>query len=551
LSRRDRKARHLAVAAHLRATFAGDGDEVIDAVAHHYQDALAAVPDDPDAERIRSEAVAALVRGAQRALRSGAPRGASANYVAAATLTGQQDGRTHGSDPSGDAAPMWEAAAEAGLLAADYAAALDHANRAAAGHEAAGRSRDAARAEALAGRALGFEGRKTEARNRLAAAVQVLRPEPDRDTVRALSYLAGAHAGWDGDADALTSEALQLGQDVDVDDGLLARLFAMRGGFLSANNRPAEALACVEYAARLAERSDDSEQAAIALMNLSDGLLCVDPRAAADAARRSCEHSARVGGRQLLGIAVLNLSTALILTGDWDGAQAALTAVAETSGIDDVDEHSNGRAILAALRGDVASAQQFAALPRMRASEDPQDRAVCEGLDTLIAAAQGDAVSTLAHAWEVLALVPALGVRGEYVAYVWSPAVRAARAVGDAATVQELLAVLEPFPDGQLTPLLRAERDLALACRSADAGDPWADELFLKAVAAQRRFASPYHLAQALLDHAEFLAATGRPDRAESAVSEARALVAALGAGPIVARADRINQTLAAEPAAS
>ena len=111
--------------------------------------------------------------------------------------------------------------------------------------------------------------------------------------------------------------------------------------------------------------------------------------------------------------------------------------------------------------------------------------------------------------------------------------------------------MLEPFPDGQLTPLLRAERDLALACRAADAGDPWADESFLKAVAAQRRFASPYHLAQALLDHAEFLAATGKPDRAESAVSEARALVAALGAGPIVARADRINQTLAAEPAAS
>ena len=51
LSRRDRKARHLAVAAHLRATFAGDGDEVIDAVAQHYQDALRAVPDDPTSSR--------------------------------------------------------------------------------------------------------------------------------------------------------------------------------------------------------------------------------------------------------------------------------------------------------------------------------------------------------------------------------------------------------------------------------------------------------------------------------------------------------------------
>ena len=46
LSRRDRKARHLAVAAHLRATFPRDGEEVIDVVARHYVDALEAVPDD-------------------------------------------------------------------------------------------------------------------------------------------------------------------------------------------------------------------------------------------------------------------------------------------------------------------------------------------------------------------------------------------------------------------------------------------------------------------------------------------------------------------------
>src|SRR6202008_406254 len=49
LSRRDRKARHLKVAAHLRTAFAGDGEEVADVIARHYLDALAAVPDDSDA----------------------------------------------------------------------------------------------------------------------------------------------------------------------------------------------------------------------------------------------------------------------------------------------------------------------------------------------------------------------------------------------------------------------------------------------------------------------------------------------------------------------
>ena len=40
LSRRDRKARHLAVAAHLRSAFPGDGEEVADVIARHYLDAL-------------------------------------------------------------------------------------------------------------------------------------------------------------------------------------------------------------------------------------------------------------------------------------------------------------------------------------------------------------------------------------------------------------------------------------------------------------------------------------------------------------------------------
>ena len=47
LSRRDRKARHLAVAAHLRAVFPGDGEEVTDVIARHYLDALEPCPPTP------------------------------------------------------------------------------------------------------------------------------------------------------------------------------------------------------------------------------------------------------------------------------------------------------------------------------------------------------------------------------------------------------------------------------------------------------------------------------------------------------------------------
>jgi predicted ATPase len=87
LSRRDRKARHLKVAAHLRAAFPGDGEEVSGVIARHYLDALEALPADPDAGQIRGQAIAALIRAAERAGRAGAPAAAAASYVAAAKLT--------------------------------------------------------------------------------------------------------------------------------------------------------------------------------------------------------------------------------------------------------------------------------------------------------------------------------------------------------------------------------------------------------------------------------------------------------------------------------
>src|SRR5262249_22696729 len=113
LARRDRKVRHLAVAAHLRHAFANDGEEISEVVARHYLDALAAVPDDPDATEIRGEAVAALTRAAERAERSGAPARAGSSYAQAAELTEQTE------DGALVAARWWERAADTVLVASD------------------------------------------------------------------------------------------------------------------------------------------------------------------------------------------------------------------------------------------------------------------------------------------------------------------------------------------------------------------------------------------------------------------------------------------------
>ena len=67
LSKKERRARHLAAAAHLSAAFAEDEDEVVEVIASHYLAAYEAAPDADDAGDIRGKARATLVRAGERA----------------------------------------------------------------------------------------------------------------------------------------------------------------------------------------------------------------------------------------------------------------------------------------------------------------------------------------------------------------------------------------------------------------------------------------------------------------------------------------------------
>src|SRR5262249_1874047 len=60
LSRRDRKALHLAVADHLADEWGAEEEEIVEVVASHYVEALQAVPDADDAGEIRARACAMM-----------------------------------------------------------------------------------------------------------------------------------------------------------------------------------------------------------------------------------------------------------------------------------------------------------------------------------------------------------------------------------------------------------------------------------------------------------------------------------------------------------
>ena len=565
LSRRDRKARHLAVAAHLRAAFPEDGEEAADVIASHYLDALRAVPDDPDTAVIRGQAIGMLVRAGQRAERTGAPASAAASYATAAGLsadetglsadqTGPSAGKT--GRPDGEAGPrtadadaaangrrsagfLWEMAAQAADTSGDWALAVEHAGRAREDHLRHGRARDAARAQASAGGALRQWGRLGEARDQLTPALAALRDDSDADTVRALRELATVEvfAGTPA-ADALTAEALVLGQALAVDDATLASLFITRGICLSSTSRRAEGAAYYREAARLAGPAGDSLLLGRALLNLADAVTGSDPAAGAAAAADAAAYARQAGARDYLAFAVVNLAQALLMLGEWDTVAAELAQATDADGLAGLEFLDCYRAWAAALRGDAPAAQAvLSGLDELRASEDIQAQALVALAEAFTAAARRQPAAALDRARAALDCAAVLGISHECPRWAWPLAARAAWDLADTGAAAELLELLDRYRPGELAPMMRAERDLARArLATLEVGQDGAGTALASAVAGLRQQSTPYHLAHGLLDHAAWLTTHGEPDAA-AAISEATAIAAKLGCQPLLDRA--------------
>ena len=503
-----------------------------DVIARHYLDALTAAPEDHDAERIRAEAAAARVRAAERAERTGALAQAATSYASAAELTPAPD--AEGQQAVGR---LWERAVQAAVDAGDYGPAVRYADRARGCYLQCGQARAAARVQAIAGQALRLWGRIGEARDQLTIAMEVLRAVPDRDTVRALDQLATV-AVFSGspDADQLSAEALALGQDLDVDAGLLGGLLLTRGIFLGLIGRRPQSIAYIRESIRLATQAGDNLSLGRTLNNLSAIMAATDPAAAVEAARTAAGHLRRTGARDYLAVTVFNVGQALLMLGDWDAAEAEL-ARADADGLADHPFIITLQAWLAALRGDADRAQtMLTAAPDMRASEEPQSQAEICAAETFIAAARRQPETTLRHARATLAYADVLGVTHEATRWAWPLAARSAWELDDTATAKELLAMLDALQPGRLPPMLRAERDLARARLASGDGDG-----FAAAITRQRELSTPYHLAHGLLDYAWVLSRRGEAEAAAAAAGEATAIAIQLRCQPLLERAAELE----------
>jgi tetratricopeptide (TPR) repeat protein len=308
-------------------------------------------------------------------------------------------------------------------------------------------------------------------------------------------------------------------------------------------------MAYLRESTRLATQAGDTLILGRALNNLSAILAETDPAAAAEAARVAASHLRRTGARDYLAVTVFNLAQALLMLGDWDAAEAELAQAADADGLAGNETIINHQAWLAAIRGDADLAQALlTAMPDMRASEEPQTKALVIIVEVFIASARGEPEATLHRARATLAYAEALGIAHEATRWAWPLAVRTAWELGDVATSKELLAMLDALQPGRLPPMLRAERDLARV-RLAGIGD--SGEQFAAAITGLREQSTPYHLAHGLLDYAAELARRGDAEAATQALDEATAIAVQLRGQPLLDRAADLTSGVAEVTAAA
>ncbi len=542
LSRRERKARHLAVAEHLSAVFSSGGEEISEVVAGHLVDALEAVPNDPDVPELRERAAAALERAADRAVRTGAPVSAARNFMRAADVL-----EASGSDAVTLAAARLRESAGAQLrIGGSILPSAEQFRRAQDIYRQQGLDRRAVIAGVAAREAV--DPRFAAAEDvpatlaELQQAMEVLSAEPDADTVRAIGVFARTETflGNAAEAEALYRQALVLAQNLGLGDRVVAELLMNYGVTLIFLRRPIEAASLLRESLRRAKAAGEGILTGRVALNLSEALVNSETASSIEAGRTAVTELRSLGARDILGTAYSNLVSGLVLAGDWDAA----FEIGRTASADDaVDPWLSLNMMMCTFaRGDRPGVERLFADAEegVTQSGDIQDLAAASAARAVLASTRGEYRDCLTHAERALAVAAEnIDIGSEPVRWTWPTAVDAALALGDLGELDRLIDWLAGMPSGQVPTVLHCELALARANRAAFAGDP-DPELDAAAVDLARTSRLPLPLARALCAQGERLAASGERGLAAVAATEARPIAERLELAPILARLDRI-----------
>ncbi len=540
LSRKERKTRHVAAASYLEQHWEEGDDELVEIVASHLLSALELDPDATDALELRTNAEAMLVRAGERAATLGANDSAQRYFEQALELA----------DSPLRAAGLHERAGQMATFGSRTPDARAHFEAAIEGFEGMGLTHPAARVRSRLGLlAWQQEGDIAKAIVYMESAFDVLAAdERDADLAQLAVSLARPlfFTGRHDEAMARNELALEIAESLELPE-VLSHGLNTKGLILSARGRPEEAWLLTSHALEVALTHDLSTAAIRAYIN-STGLVAMRnrEREALELTLKGRELARKVGDRdaeRFLEGWVLGIRATL---GEWDAVMAD-DHPPEAEERMDVWLYASVVPILAA-RGELEEARRRLEVARPLAdTEEAQNLAGFKAMEAHVLIAEGRSPEALSAAEDAISLRDAVAGGLATLGGGYTIALEAAFALGDDAKADELLAIVEHFPPGQLSPYLRAIGARFTAQRAARDGD--GDTAAAGFAAAARIFGEieyAFDLAVVLLEHAEWLAGEGRLEEAEPHATEAREIFERLRAAPYVERLDRLPTGAAA-----
>ena len=526
LSKKERRARHLAAAAHLSAAFAEDEDEVVEVIASHYLAAYDATPDAEDAAEIKSKAQAMVVRAGERAESLAAAAEARRYFEHAADLT---------DDPS-ERAVLLGKSGEMAMRAGDPDAARRLLEESISLYEGHGDTHAAARISTRLARVERFTGRLDEGLARMERAFDVISlDEPDEDLALLAGRLANTYFST-GDLDRATERAelaLDLAEAYRYPEALALALGA-KAWVAHSRGHTEETTALFKQQLAIALEHGLAEQAGSAYFLLSDHSFHRDRyEDALEYLDDALALMRRMGNRPQEWSILAERTYALFMLGRWDEALSVTNELTE-------EQTRSGGMFLSLLsgpleihlqRGDPSEAQRLYSLfSGLEESSDVQERVCFFGATAALERAAGRLREALDTGLKVEEGREILGISHQAIEQGLVEALEAAVAIDDRERAEQLLVQLDAMPPGRRPPFLDAHMH---RFRGRLAGDP----VELDAAAERfREIGIPFWLAVTLLEHGEL---TGD----EEPLTEAREIFERLGAQPWIERAGALART--------
>jgi predicted ATPase/class 3 adenylate cyclase len=540
LSKRDRKALHVAAARHLQEASPGE-DDFIEIVAFHYAEAYRAAPDAPDAPELRASARAALVRAGERAASLAARDEAQGYFDAAFDLA----------DDAAEQGAIAERAGEMAAAATRRDDARERYERAATLFGDADDSQSAARVSARLGELLWLQFIKIdEAVKVMEHALSVLSDAPADEGIAALMAQAGRFHYFRGELD-LSSHWIERALDA-AEAGLyfevLSQALNTKWLLLRARGRSQEGLALLQHALAIALEHDLPDAINRARFNLASEYGTQDRyEEALEQDLRNLELAQRLGNRDQAGMIQIHLALDYVGLGRWEEMQRLLDAVPvpldPTEDPIAVTVHAVGIMMLV-HQGKLDQAERnLQAAHAVTDPSDVQDRMWNHFSIAVLRRAQGRLQEGLDEGAAAITVRDTLGLSS--VGFALTLAAECAIDLGQMDRADELLRIPESASPSEVNDLLRAQvARLRGRMAAADGRREEARARFEEARVILRRIKVPFWRAVADLELGELLLSSGDPASAEAPLRDAESTFEELEAEPWLLRVKPVRAAM-------